>query len=405
MSRSFTAAILIVAVSAAVLQAGQRRPPAKKPEPPPSIAPLVLPDLLDLYAAGRVDEALGQISRQDDKIARNLRAHWALEARSWIDADPAVRLHRLFVAAAFALETEQLRAERGDWGMAVGDPPCAGPCVLDWAQALLVERGAPDRAEKAWDLAAISLASGVRDWRYLQRIIDSGAPPSPAPTALVPGFIERTLLRFPGDPQLKLEQAVAAAERFSVTVDGGRMATDGANLMVRMGPPASFGMPGTARPTVVRALPTAAADMLDALVADPIVGPEAQMRSGYLHWSMNQDETATRSLRQAAERTSDPDARYLSRFLLGWIAQQAGRPAEAAPEYEAALLARPDSQSAAIALGTIRLQQGDAAAADQIARASIDRRRTDDDPWRLFLYGHHPLLSVRLAAVRAEVRR
>jgi tetratricopeptide (TPR) repeat protein len=146
--------------------------------------------------------------------------------------------------------------------------------------------------------------------------------------------------------------------------------------------------------------------MLEALVEDPGVGPEAQTRLGYLRWAIGDDAPAKRSLQQAAERTAtNPDLQYLSRFLLGWIEMQAGNASAAIPELEAALQARPDSQSAALALGTLKLQRGEAGSAYDIARSSIDHKNADDDPWRLFLYGHYPLLASRIAALRAEVSK
>lgn len=408
-ARLFVVAAL-VAASAAVLH-GQKQPPPRKVEPPPPIAPLVLADVLDTYAAGRFDEAVRAVATLGDTVGRNLRAHWSLEGRAWIDAAPAERPRRLLVAAALALENETVRAERGDWGFVVGDPPCGGTCALDWAQALLVERGSADAAEHAWYLAVASLAGGVRDWRYLQRApppapprnapanaLPPGVPPPPPP---LPGLTERALLRFPGDPPLRLEQALAAAGRFSTTIDGGRLTADPTGFVITIGGPGS-GIRSTA-PMPPR---EAAAAMLEALVSDPAVGAEAQMRLGYLRWALGDDAAAKRALQQSADRAAaDSDVRYLARFLLGWIALQAGDSDAAIPELEAALLARPNSQSAALALGTLKLQHGESGAAYETARASIDHRNTDDDPWRLFLYGHHPLLASRMAALRAEVKK
>ena len=381
----------LVAAAVAVPQAGQRKP-QKPPEPPP-IAPLVVSRLLDTYAAGRFDEAVREVAQAPERIGVNLRQHWSLEGLAWIDAVPAERPRRLLVAAALALETENLRVEHGEWGFTNGEPPCTGTCVLDWAQARLVERGPADAAERAWYLAAASLAGGVRDWRYLQRTLPPNAPPT-----VLSGLTERALLRFPGDPQIRLEQAIAASGRFNTTVDGGRLVNDPGAMVITMGPVGRS----------MAALPPreAAAALLEALVPDPSVGPEAQTRLGYLRWVLGEDTAATRALKQAAERaTSDSDVRYLARFLLGWIALQAGKSDEAIPELQAALLARPDSQSAALALATLTLQKGEATQAYATARASIDHRNTDDDPWRLFLYGHHPMLQARIAALRAEVKR
>jgi tetratricopeptide (TPR) repeat protein len=389
-AKSILVAVLAVA-TAGILQAGQRKP--QKPQEPPPIAPLVVSRLLDTYAAGRFDDAVREVSRAPDRIGVNLRQHWSLDATLWIDAVPAERPRRLLVAAALALETEGVRTEQGEWGHTNGEPPCPGTCVLDWAQTRLVERGRADAAERAWYLAAASLAGGVRDWRYLQRAL----PPN-APSTLLAGLTERALMRFPGDPQIRLEQAIAASGRFTTTVDGGRLVNDPGAMVITMGPGGRS----------MAALPPreAAAALLEALVPDPSVGAEAQTRLGYLRWALGADEAAKQSLKQAAERaTTNPDVQYLARFLLGWIALQAGKSDEAIPELQAALLARPDSQSAALALATLTLQRGEATQAYAMARASIDHRNTDDDPWRLFLYGHHPMLQARIAALRAELER
>ena len=396
----------LVAASAAVLQAGQRKP-QKPPEPPP-IAPLVMSRLLDTYAAGQFDEAVREVEQAPERIGLNLRAHWSLEGTEWINAAPDQRPRRLLVAAAFALETENLRVEKGEWGHVSGEPPCPGTCVLDWAQARLVERGpAADPAEKAWYLAVAALAGGVRDWRFLQRAMPAQPPRSnPAmPNGVPPvlgGLTERALLRFPDDPEIRLEQALAALGRFSTTVDGGRLTGDlGSMIIVNTGPGAGVRPAGsTVAPREV------ARDMMQSLVSDPTVGPEAQMRLGYFQWAVLEDGAAQRSLKQAAERApANSEVRYLSRFLLGWMAMQAGRTDDAIPEFQAALLARPDSQSAALSLATLNLQKGEATQAYATMRASIDKRKTDDDPWRLFLYGHHPMLADRMKALRAEVRK
>src|SRR5207344_1412069 len=95
-----------------------------KAVPLPSIAPLDLARLLDLYAGGRFDEAVNSVARAGDEVGRHLRRHWDVSGRQWIEADPGQRPQRILTAAAFALETEHLRAERGDWRI-TDDPPCA----------------------------------------------------------------------------------------------------------------------------------------------------------------------------------------------------------------------------------------------------------------------------------------
>jgi tetratricopeptide (TPR) repeat protein len=378
--------LVVVFLLSAEPTADQKTP---APVPLPSIAPLDLARLLDLYAAGRFDEAVQSVARAGDEVGRNLRRHWAVAGRAWIDADPGQRQQRALAAAALALETENIRAERGDWRV-TDSPPCAAACVLDWAQIQLVQRGRPDGAEHVWYLAAAALAGGVRDWRYLQRPIDPARP-----ARVPPGLMDRALARFPDDPQVLLERALAAAARFNMMVDGGRLApTIPQSLSVLTG------RGQLSLPQLDLAPPEPAAALLAALQDDPLVGAEARLRLGYLQWALGRDEAASAQLASAAGRTADADIRYLAQFLLGSIAVARGDSAGAISRLEAALAARPAAQSAALVLAALELQRGDAGKAHEIARASLDRR-LEQDPWRQFLYGHHP----RWPALVAELRR
>ena len=390
MSRGAGAVLLLVLLFAASGAAQKKKPDP----PPPPIGPLNLSRLLDLYADGRFDAAVTEVARAGDEIGRNLRSHWAIAGRQWIDADPALRTQRILVAAALALETEHLRAERGDWRALSGNPPCGGSCVLDWAQLLLVQRGAPDRAERAWYLAAAALAGGVRDWRYLQRPVDPARS-----TRIIPGLMDRALARFPDDAALRLERAVAAAGRFNLMIDGGRRAPTIAL------PPSILIGPGGGNLIASLGLdPGGAIELLAALTDDPIVGAEARLRLGYLHWAYERDDLARDQLTKAAEAAVDPDIRYLAHFLLGRIAISRAEHAAAIPHLEGALAVRPGAQSAAVALASLELQRGNADKADAIAQQSLAEPAAAVDPWRLFLYGHHPRLPARLADLRREVK-
>ena len=362
----------------------------KKKEIPLRPIPLDLGRTLDLYAAGRFDDALQAVSRIGDEAGRNLRRHWAVTGQAWVDAMPESRPRRLLVAAALALETEHVRAERGDWGT-TDDPPCAATCVLDWAQLQLVDRGAPDRAERAWYLAAAALAGGVRDWRYLHRQIN----PARA-TRVPPGLMDRALIRFPADPALRLEQALAAAGRFSIIGEDGAPA---AVIDLSTLPPGV-----RAQIELLRGLDDAggAASLLDGLADDPDVGAEARTRLGFLYWARGHRERSQAELTAAVASARDSDTRFLASFLLGWTLAARGELEAAIRPLEAALAARPGSQSAAVLLAALELQRGDAAKADAITRASFERK-SDLDPWRLFLYGHHRRLPERIAALRGEV--
>ena len=350
-----------------------------------------LTSLLKAYSAGRHEETVKAIRAAGDDAGRALRLEWPVVARRWIDEPPEGRQRRMLVAASLALETENIRAERGDWTLHTNVcqsyrellvPMQAGSanCVLQWAYAVITERLTSDDAERAWLLAAAALAGGVRDWRLLH------VPPfPPASRTQARGLIDSALLRFPDDPELRFQQALASASRFNTTVDGGRAGFQPKRLSSRGGE-------------------AEAAAMLDALAGDPVVGPEAQLRLGYLHWAMNRDKEAAAALADAAARAQDANLRYLAQFLIGWTALQRGDLASARPSLTAALDTRPNSQSAAVALAAIDLKEGEASRAYERARASLNDKTAADDPWRLFLYGHHPKLPERMAELRRRLQ-
>jgi hypothetical protein len=383
--------LVLILTAGAVCGAEQRPRDQRKPVPPPSIAPLDLPRLLDAYAAGRFDEAVQTIARAGDEVGRNLRRHWPLAGAAWVEAAPEQRSRRLLAAAALALENETLRAERGDWRNA-GNPPCAAPCALDWAQQRLIDRGSADSAERAWYLAAAALAGGVRDLRYLHRPIDAARS-----ARILPGLMDRAVTRFPDDPALRLERGMAAAGRFAIMVDTGtpRPALARSALSMLLGPESFRGRDASA---------SDAAAMLASLIDDPIVGAEARARLGFLQWILGNDREARTAFTNAAAQATDEDVRYLAQFLLGWSAIGREDAAAAKQALDASLAARPGSQSAAVLRAVLALQDGDAAAADAAGAAALDRRG-DLDPWRLALYGHHHRLRTLVAALRAEVAK
>ena len=386
------AGVLILMVAAAAVSASaQNRSDQKKPIPLRPIAPLDLPATLDMYASGRFDEAVRTIARAGDEVGRNLRRHWAVTGAAWIDRDAGDRPRRLLAAAALALESETLRAERGEWRVS-DNPTCAAACVLDWAQQRLIERGGADAAERAWYLAAAALAGGVRDARYLHRPIDLERS-----ARVLPGLMDRAVLRFPDDPALRLERAIAAAARFTTLTDTGtaRPALAERELSARAVPERFRTRDASANDAAV---------MLEALAGDPLVGPEARVRLGFLEWALGNDQASRTALTIASAQATDPDVRFLAQFLIGWTGLARGDGAAAADALDAALTTRPGSQSAAVLRAALALQDGDATTADAAGAQALGRRG-DLDPWRLFLYGHHHRLPAVIASLRAEVAK
>jgi tetratricopeptide (TPR) repeat protein len=93
-------------------------------------------------------------------------------------------------------------------------------------------------------------------------------------------------------------------------------------------------------------------------------------------------------------------------FYLAGVAREALPDIDGAMRaYEAALAARPQSQSASLRLSVLRQLRGDASGAYALVQESLDARPTDADPWRVFLYGHYPQFPALIAAVRRQVPR
>ena len=383
---------------------------ALAPGGPAAPAPeLVVDRLLDQYAAGNTNEAMAAVAGATREQARGLRNQLWLRGVRWVTAVPDQRRQRLLTAASFALESEIARAERGDWPM-YPQADCAGRCVLEWARSLLLMRGDPDDAERTWWLASVAFLEGVRDWRFLHTPADPQNP-----FGLASGHIAHGLDRFPGESRLRLAQTFAVGNRFLVVTESAprgplpgagpefqRFSTlvTGVGTVVYTNAPA-----GSRQLRQVVAIRESVEAALAALAEDAVVGPEARVRLGYLHWTGGQDDLARIQLRAAAGAASaDTDVRYLARFLLGAVAQSRGDADTARVEFDAALAARPDSQSAALALAALQFQQGDIDRADEVVRASL-KRPSSDDPWRQFLYGGYRTLPGLIAQLRQQVRQ
>ena len=164
--------------------------------------------LLDAYAQGRHDETLTPVRLATRDQAREFRQHLVLSGTQWVDAAPADRSRRALVAAAFALEAERIRAERGEWTDPGDDEVCAGRCVIEWACTLLQSRGAPDEGERVWMLASIALAGGVRDWTFLQSPLSR-----PTQKTVERGHVHHAIARMPDEPRFRLARAVALSSR------------------------------------------------------------------------------------------------------------------------------------------------------------------------------------------------
>lgn len=355
-----------------------------------------MPAALDAYARGAFDKALDYARRLPSDRLTDLGLPILQAGRVWVERAPDERASRSLVAAAFALEMQYVRAERGGWTRSEGEPPCTGACVLEWACALLQSRGAPDAFERTWLLASVALAGGVRDWAFLH------APLSPpGPRTQTRGHLVHAMARFPDEPRFRLARAVALASRLAVLpeMDAPREGeltgpAPAVDVMRFVGPGVVVMDPRTSQMEYVRQL-------LAGLIADPSVGPEAQLRLAYLDLRSRAYDDALRLARDAAEATRAPDIKYVAWYVAAQAAQALGDLNSAEALLKSALDVRPHSQSATLALAALRYRRGDAEPAYGLIETAFRERPTDDDPWRMFLYGDF----TRLPSLVAELRR
>ena len=355
-----------------------------------------MPAALDAYARGAFDKALDYARRLPSDRLTDLGLPILQAGRVWLDRAPDERPSRSLVAAAFALEMQYVRAERGGWTRSEGEPPCTGACVLEWACALLQSRAAPDAFERTWLLASVALAGGVRDWAFLQSPLSP-----PGPRTQTRGHLVHAMTRFPDEPRFRLARAIALASRVAVLpeMDAPREGeltgpAPTVDVMRFVGPGVVVMDPRTTQMDYARQLFTS-------LVADPLVGPEARMRLAYLDLRARAYNDALTQAREAGETATDPDVKYAARYLAAQAAQAIGDLSAAEALLTAALEVRPHSQSATLGLAALRYRRGDVEPAYSLIETAFRERPTDDDPWRMFLYGDF----TRLPSLVAELRR
>ena len=355
-----------------------------------------VPAALDAYARGAFDKALDYARRLPSDRLTDLGLPILQAGRVWVDRVPEERASRSLVAAAFALEMQHVRAERGGWTRSEGEPPCTGACVLEWACALLQARGAPDAFERTWLLASVALAGGVRDWAFLQSPLSP-----PGPRTQTRGHLVHAMARFPDEPRFRLARAVALASRVAVLPE-----MDAPREGVLTGPAPTVDVMRFVGPGVLVMDPRTtqmdyARQLFTSLVADPSVGPEARLRLAYLDLRARAYNDALMQAREAGETATDPDVKYAARYLAAQAAQAIGDLSGAEALLTAALDVRPHSQSATLALAALRYRRGDAEPAYGLIETAFRERPTDDDPWRMFLYGDF----TRLPSLVTELRR
>jgi len=358
-----------------------------------------MPAALDAYARGAFDKVLDYARRLPSDRLTDLGLPILQAGRVWVDGALDDRPRRALIAAAFALEIQYVRAERGGWTRSEGDPPCTGACVLEWACALLQSRGVPDAVERTWMLASVALAGGARDWAFLHTPLSP-----PGPRTVTRGHLVHAMARFPDEPRFRLARAVAQASRLAVLPE-----MDAPREGELTGPALSmeiFRIVGPGMPPVADMRASQmdyARQLFTSVIADPSVGPEARMRVAYLDLRARAYNDALKQAREAAETATDPDVKYAARYLAAQAAQAIGDLTGAEALLTSALEVRPHSQSATLGLAALRYRRGDAEPAYGLIETAFRERPADDDPWRMFLYGDFARLPLLVAELRRQI--
>ena len=363
---SFATAALLLTLSATVApSAGRLQEPSTA-------------DVLDRYAAGRVQEAVMAVATIPNLTL--FTARYPSEALAWVGTgDDAVRRRR--AAATFVLELTRSRLD-SDWRL-LRD-------IMEWTCADLRAAGPADDFERAWHDAALALAGRARDRIWLLGdvpYLPGQKPPRRREGSESPAHLLHVAERLPESPSIRLEWIMAwtwGRDREPTrNVEAGRI-------------PVILGRRE-------RQLDAVAA--LKPLTDDPVVGAEASLRVAYLQFLLNDHPGALARASGVAAKSAPPAARYVAHVIAGRAleAMQQREPARGA--YERALTVVPAAESASLALAALRLTSDDGADTSALIDRALVRTRDGDDPWRLFLYGSFRYWPDRLRALRTEAAR
>jgi tetratricopeptide (TPR) repeat protein len=341
--------------------------------------------LLDTYERGRYDEAVAKAAALPD--LGPFRWQFIQNSPVWINADPARIEHRKASAAAFLLELTAARLDT-DWGR-FSD-------LIEWTCVRLRTAAAPTEFERAWHAASHALAGRARERQWMlgefprlahqkpvvaERSTKPNAPPPPAT------HLMHALERFPDDPQFQLSRVVAWTwGRDSEPIRNVRRRDDDVERRPRRAP------------------------QLEAIVAlEPLtsiagVAPEAFVRLGLVHFTVNDFAAALRAFESAQPIATEPAMKYLAYFQAGRTLEALQRPDDAIRAYEEALSIVPDAESATVALTSLQFMRDDR----EVAVSSIDRvfnrANVATDPGRLTGYGSFLRWPALKTAMRAALK-
>ncbi|HEX5214544.1 MAG TPA: hypothetical protein VFV98_03725 [Vicinamibacterales bacterium] len=337
--------------------------------------------LIDRYAAGDYDGAVqSYLSSPNFGLLRK-----EFERRAGLGTDtgtPAARQRQRVIAATFALDV----ASRFLWPEDV-DP------LVELGCKLLSGNDTGDAATELWYRTSVAVFVRTRDDGQLVTRAGPGSPVGSlnAPAKRQVNHVAHAQKRFPTEPRFQL----AAAELVAATADS-EPPRDAdwvpTNVLDKRTPEAQR-----------RTRAQEAIARFEVLRANSDLQPEADLRIGYLRFTLHEPTAALESYARA-RRSGDPFIAYLAVFLSGRALDHLKRPAEALEQYRDALTIVPGAQSATNALAASLFLAGKPDDAYALVADALSAQPKPDDPWHYFGYGDLRLIPAMLGDLRAAIR-
>ena len=351
---------------------------------------------------------------------RNVNDDWRVlerEATLWIGAasDPSQMERRRVIAASAALEVAALHPDRWNRMRALVEEGCR-----------LLHLQMPSPAERAWHLAAASLAQTMADYQFFlhdDTVTNPSATRLNPPNAVWLNHGRHATQRFPDDASLVLSYGIALETRGLTTMANEdhpiwvtKEAADKAIAagVVSLPPNARIDADAALAILKRRVAPVPAAEkslhlwnvatLLRTAVRGEEAAPEAHMRLGHTFLRLAQPDGALFELQRAEKDATTPFVRYMARYFGGVALERLKRPGDAAPAYRGALEVVPRAQSATIALSSILFQEGNRDEAAELVQRALAAPLAQD-PIKFYKGGDAPAqLKTRLAALRQVLR-
>ena len=371
--------------------------------------------LFELYERGdyeQFDRAGADPKNIEDdwRVLEREATRWASEGSEASQID-----RRRVVAASVALEVAAIHRERWSRLRALVEEGCR-----------LLHLQMPSPAERAWHLAAASLAQTMADYQFFlhdDTVTNPSATRLNPPNATWLNHGRHATERFPDEPWLALSYGIALETR-GLTVmanednpiwlpkevvekaiaasvpalpPNGRIDADSAIAILKR-----------------RVVPVAAAEkslqlwnvasLLRGAVRGPAAAPEAHMRLGHTFLRLAQPDGALFELQRAEQGATTPFVRYMARYFGGVTLERLRRRSDAVLAYRGALEVVPRAQSATIALTSLLFQDGNRDEAAELAQRALTPPLAED-PIKFYKGGDAPeQWKTRIAALRKVLR-